>query len=154
MARSATMRTDHRIRVCNFVYRFRAQSCLLRAPVPCARVCGRSTQCLLTVWALVYRGCPCRRMASGTKRQLCAVLVLRRRGTCIRQSGTVELVICVLDCHEMSAPPLESAEWSAQSLRIIFSALISWNLLMQHCVLLSSPSSFPLSKTVSSPFCV
>ena len=43
-------------------------------------------------------------MASGTKRQLCAVLVLRRRGTRIRQSGTVEL---------------EWAEWSAQSLRII-----------------------------------
>ena len=43
------------------------------------------------MWALVYRGCP--KMASGTKRQLCAVLVLvlRRRGTRIRQSGTVEL---------------------------------------------------------------
>ena len=37
------------------------------------------------------------RMASGTKRQLCAVLVLvlRRRGTRIRQSGTVELRIQV-----------------------------------------------------------
>ena len=36
--------------------------------------------------------CPSK-MASGTKRQLCAVLVLvlRRRGTRIRQSGTVEL---------------------------------------------------------------
>ena len=50
--------------------------------------------------------CPCRdhqctlrcpsRMASMPKRQLCAVLVLRRRGTLIRQSGTVELVMCVL----------------------------------------------------------
>ena len=43
-------------------------------------------------------------MASGAKRQLCAVLVLRRRGTRMRQSGTVELVIRVLtDGHEMSA---------------------------------------------------
>ena len=42
-------------------------------------------------------------MASGTKRQLCAVRVLRRRRTRNRQSGTVELVTCGADCHEMSA---------------------------------------------------
>ena len=29
------------------------------------------------------------------------------------------------DSHEMSAPPLEWADWSAQSPRIIFSALVS-----------------------------
>ena len=39
-------------------------------------------------------------MASGTKRQLCAVLVLRRRGSRIRQSGTVEFGICVLIAME------------------------------------------------------
>ena len=53
-------------------------------------------------------------MALGTKRQLCAVLVLRRRGTRIRQSGTVELVNMCADCHEISAPLLEWSEWSAQ----------------------------------------
>ena len=56
------------------------------------------------------------------------------------------------DCHEVSAPPLEWAGWSAQSLWIIFSALISSKLLMQHGFLLSSPSSSALSKhTISSP---
>ena len=59
IARSAAMRTDHRIRVCNFVYLFWAHSCLLRAPVPCARVSGRATHGLHTMWALVYRGCLC-----------------------------------------------------------------------------------------------
>ena len=56
------------------------------------------------------------------------------------------------DCHGMCAPPLEWADWSAQSLLIIFSALISSKLLMQHGFLLSFPSSFALSKhTISSP---
>ena len=45
-------------------------------------------------------------MASGTKRQLCSVLVLRRRGTRSRQSGTVELVIRVLTA--MKCPRLLS----------------------------------------------
>ena len=48
-------------------------------------------------------------MASGTKRQLCAVLVLRRRGSRIRQSGTVEFGICVLTAMKLSEPPLEWA---------------------------------------------
>ena len=111
------MRTDHRIRVCNFVYLFWAHSCLLRAPVPCAFVCGRATHglplcghwCTVGVHAGTHQcalRCP-DRMASGTKRQLCAVLVLRRRGTRIRQSGTVELVTCALTAMKWSAPPLE-----------------------------------------------
>ena len=54
------------------------------------------------------------------------------------------------DSHEMSAPPLEWADWSAQSLRIIFSALTSSKLLMQYAVLLSSPPSSALSKHIIS----
>ena len=68
--------------------------------VPCARVCGPATHGLPAVWVSTpgptsvpsnaqagwYRG----------KRQLCAVLVLRRRGTRIRRSGTEEFGICVL----------------------------------------------------------
>ena len=62
--------------------------------------------------------------------------------------------VCAV-CHEMSAPPLEWAEWSAQWLRIIFSALIPSKLLMQHSFLLSSPSSSAMSKhTISSPICM
>ena len=45
-------------------------------------------------------------MTSGTKRQLCAVLVLRRRGTRIQQSGTVEFGIFVLTA--MKCPHLLS----------------------------------------------
>ena len=40
-----------------------------------------------------------------SERQLCAVLVWRRRGTRIRQSVTVEFVICMLT--DMKCPPLE-----------------------------------------------
>ena len=40
-------------------------------------------------------------MASGTQRQLCAVLVLRR-GTRIRQSGTVELLTAMKRQHLFS----------------------------------------------------
>ena len=156
------MRTDHRIRVCDFVYLFWAHSCLLRAPVPCARVCGRATHGLPTVWALVYRGCPCRdppvcppmprQDGIGDKAPtLCCAYVASswHAHSTIWNCGVWNM--CA-DCHGMSAPPLEWAEWSAQSLRIIFSALISSKLLMQHSFLLSSPSSSALSKhTISSP---
>ena len=53
-------------------------------------------------------------MASGTKRQLCAVLVLRCRGTRIRQSGTVELVICVLTATKCPQKHEKNKKWKKQ----------------------------------------
>ena len=115
------MRTDHRIRVCDFVYLFWAHSCLLRAPVPCARVCGRATHGLPTMWALVYRGCPCRdppvyppmprQDGIGDKAPtLCCACVASswHAHSTIWKCGVWNM--CA-DCHEMSAEDV-NFEWN------------------------------------------
>ena len=99
---------------------FRAHSCLLRAPVPCARLCGGANHGLPTVWALVCRGCPCRDspVCPPVPRQdgigdkaptLCCACVASswHAHSTIWNCGVGN--VCA-DCHEMSAPPLEWAE--------------------------------------------
>ena len=96
----------------------------------CSCVCGRATHGLLLCghWCTVgvharthlcALRCPSR-MASGTQRQLSAVLVLRRRGTRIRQSGTVNFEICVLTA--MKRPQFFNFLFSDFSLFSQFSA--------------------------------
>ena len=77
---------------------------------------------------------------------LCCVVVARAFDTWNCGVGSMSA-----DSHEMSAPPLEWADGSAQLLQVIFSALISSKLLMEHAFLLSSPPNSALSKhTISS----
>ena len=100
-ARSATVRTSHQIRGCDFLYLFRGHVLVAM----CSRVRSshsRPHHCVDTgVPWVSLQGPPFfpavpRQDGIGTNQLLCAVLVLRRRGTRIQQSGTVELVLCVL----------------------------------------------------------
>ena len=149
------MSTDHRIlRVVSVACSSAMCSCV-RSSHP------RPSHCVGTV----YRGCPCRdppvcppmprQDGIGDKAPtLCCACVASswHAHSAVWNCGVGK--VCA-DCHEMSAPPLEWAEWSAQSRRIIISAMISSKLLMQHSFLLSSPSSSALSKhTISSPIFV
>ena len=99
--------------------------------------CSRATHGLPTVWALVYRGCPCREppVCLPMPRQdgigdkaptlccacACAASSWRAHST-IWNCGVVNTGA---DGYGMSAPPVEWAECSAQSSRTNSSALIS-----------------------------
>ena len=99
--------------------------------------CGRATHGLPTVWALVYRECPCRDppMCPPMRKQggigdkaptlWCACACVASSWHAHSTIWNCGVVNIRADGHEMSAPPLEWAEWSAQSFRTISSALIS-----------------------------
>ena len=98
---------------------------------------GRATHSLPIVWVLGYRGCPCqdppvgppmpRQDGIGDKAPTlccaCACVASSWHAhSTIWNCGVVN--ICA-DGYEMSAPPLEWADWSAQSSRTNSSALTS-----------------------------
>ena len=105
--RSAAMRTRHQIRVCDFLSvsgSFVSVACS-GAMCSCVQSSHLTAFPLGVPWVSMLGEASVPRcpgwMASGTKRQLCAVLVLRR-GTRLRQSGTVELLTAMKRQHLFS----------------------------------------------------